>query len=450
MIGLLLQLAIAAPTAVPPLAPSQPPPLRGGGVVAFRAEDSLPVVTLAEALERSVRLDPSYVRALGSVAEADWSRKAARIAFIAPSIGATLDYTKYSKAFFNIGTFNQSSTSSTFRLGASYEIFSARKFTDLARTAAELEAATSTEAQQRYVAALLTESAYYGVLSDAEFTRVARERAARAEDQLAVARARVGTGAAVQSDSLTVVLETVRARVNLLRREAALRVAQLQLGRRVGVEGPVDAAPLDTAPPPPLPLGLREAVAQALQQGPEYRVARARERSAEALLRGSRGAYLPTLTLDAAHSRFDVKVFPGASNVSSLSLTIALPIWNNGQRELSIIRARADRDVARAVRTDLELGALRDVTEAYEAYETARGEFGLDTQALAAAHESYRVQEARYRAGATTVLDLLQAQNDLSDAEAQVVQARYTARLARALLESLLGTRFDTTQGGSQ
>jgi len=140
----------------------------------------------------------------------------------------------------------------------------------------------------------------------------------------------------------------------------------------------------------------------------------------------------------------------GASNVSSLSLTIALPIWNNGQRELSIIRARADRDVARAVRTDLELGALRDVTEAYEAYETARGEFGLDTQALAAAHESYRVQEARYRAGATTVLDLLQAQNDLSDAEAQVVQARYTARLARALLESLLGTRFDTTQGGSQ
>lgn len=444
MIGLLLQLAVAAPSPVPP------PPFHGGGGTGVGVSDSVPVVTLAEALDRSVRLDPSYVRALGSVAQADWSRKAARIAFIAPSIGTSLDYTKYSKAFFNIGTFNQSSTSSTFRLGASYEIFSARKFTELARTAAELEASTSTEAQQRYAAALLTESAYYGVLSDAEFTRVARERAARAEDQLAVARARVGTGAAVQSDSLTVVLEVVRARVNLLRREAALRVAQLQLGRRVGVEGPVDAAALDTAPPAPLPVGLREAVAQALEQGPDYRVARARERSADAMLRGSRGAYLPTLTLDAAHNRFDIKVFPGASNVSSLTLTLSLPIWNNGQRELSILRARADRDVARAVRNDLELGALRDVTEAYDAYETARGEVELDMQAHAAAHESYRVQEARYRAGATTVLDLLQAQNDLSDAESQVVQARYTARLARALLESLLGTRFDNTQGGSQ
>ncbi len=450
MIALLLQLAVVATAPVPPVFSSQSPPFHGGGSQGVGVSDSVPVVTLAEALERSVRLDPSYVRALGSVAEADWSRKAARLAFIAPSIGVSLDYTKYSKAFFNIGTFNQSSTSSTFRLGATYEIFSARKFTDLARTAAELDAATSTEAQQRYAAALLTESAYYGVLSDAEFTRVARERAARAEDQLAVARARVATGAAVQSDSLTVVLEVVRARVNLLRREAALRVAQLQLGRRVGVEGPVDAALLDTMPPPPLPIGLREAVAQALEQGPDYRVVRARERSAEAILRGSRGAYLPTLTLDAAHSRFDIKVFPGASNVSSLTLTLAMPIWNNGQRELSVLRARADRDVARAVRNDLELGALRDVTEAYEAYETARGEFDLDTQAHAAAHESYRVQEARYRAGATTVLDLLQAQNDLSDAEAQVVQARYTARLARALLESLLGTRFDNTQGGSQ
>lgn len=444
MIGLLLQLAVAAP------APSQLPPLRGGGWEGVGVSDSVPVVTLTEALERSVRLDPSYVRALGSVAEAEWSRKAARIAFIAPSIGASLDYSKYSKAFFNIGTFNQSSTSSTFRLGASYEIFNARKFTDLARTAAELEAATSTEAQQRYGAALLTESAYYAVLSDAELARVARDRAARAEDQLAVARARVGTGAAVQSDSLTVVLELVRSRVNLLRREAALRVSQLQLGRRVGLEGPVNAAALDTMPPPPLPIGLREAVAQALEQGPEYRVARARERSAEAVLRGSRGGYLPTLTLDAAHSRFDVRLFPGASNVSSLTLTLSLPIWNNGQRELSILRARADRDVARAVRNDLELGALRDVTEAYDAYETGRGEVDLDTQAHAAAHESYRVQEARYRAGATTVLDLLQAQNDLSDAEAQLVQARYTARLARALLESLLGTRFDNTQGGSQ
>jgi outer membrane protein len=439
MIGLLLQLAIAG---AQPRIPA--PPVSG------RAFDSIPVVTLAEALERAVKLRPDYVRALGSVAEADWSRKAARLAFFVPAASVSLDYTKYSEAFFNIGTFNQSSTAATFQLGASYEIFSARKFAELGRTAAELDAATATEVQQRFAAALETEASYYAVLTSAELVRVGQDRLTRADQQLQVARARVMTGGAVQTDSLTVRLESIRARVNLLQQEAGLRVARLDLGRRVGTDGPVDAAPLDSAPPQPLPLGLRDAVARALEQGPGYRVARAQERQAESVLHGRRGGYLPTLTLSAAHSRFDVKLFPGASNVTSLTLTASLPLWDNGQRELGIVRARADRNVARAIRSDLELSAQRDVTQAYDGYDTARAAWELAVEANAAAQENYRVEDARYRSGATTVVDLLIAQNNLSDAEAGLIQARYQARLARAQLEAILGTRFDTTYGGSQ
>lgn len=430
MIALLLQLAVATPS--------------------LAVADSVPVVTLTEALERAVRLRPDYVRALGAVAEADWGRTAARLAFFVPSASVSLDYAKYSKAFFNIGTFNQSSTSSTFNLGASYDLFSARKFAELGRSAAELEAATASEVQQRFNAALQTEAAYYTVLTGSELVRVGRDRMARAEEQLEVARARVLTGDAVQTDSLSVRLELIRARVNLLSRETDLRVARLDLGRRVGVDGPVDAAPLDSAPPMALPLGLRDAIVQALAQGPGYRVARATERQANALLRARRGAYLPTLTVQAAHSRFDVRLFPGASNVSSLTFTAALPLWDNGQRELAIVRARADRDVARAVRADLELSAQRDVTQAYDGYETARALWDLAQEATIAAQENYRVENVRYRSGATTVVDLITAQNSLSDAEAGQVQARFAARLARAQLEAILGARFDSTQGGSQ
>jgi outer membrane protein TolC len=417
---------------------------------ALVAADSIPVVTLAEALERAVKLRPDYVRALGSVAEAEWSRKAARLAFFVPSASVSLDYAKYSKAFFNIGTFNQSSTSSTFNLGANYEIFSARKFAELGRSAAELEQATASEVQQRFLAALQTEASYYAVLTGAELVRVGRDRVGRAEQQLEVARARVQTGDAVQTDSLTVRLELIRARVSLLAREAELRVARLDLGGRIGSDGPVDAAPLDAGAPPPLPLGLHDAVTRALDQGPAYRVARARERQADEVLQAHRGSYLPTLTLSAGHSRFDVKLFPGASNVSSVTLTASLPLWDNGQRELGIIRARSDRNVARALRSDLELSAQRDVTQAYDGYETARASWELAVEANTAAVENYRVEDARYRSGATKVVDLIAAQNNLSDAEAGVIQARYATRLARAQLEAILGTRFDDTQGGSQ
>lgn len=413
------------------------------------APDSLPTITLADALQRSVQLNPDYVRALGAVAEADWIRKASRLAFFIPAVTANIDLTKYSVPFFNLGTGAPVNTSVTATLAARYEIFSIRKFAELGRSQAELEFATATEVQRRFAAALLTESAYYAALADEELTRVARDRARRAEEQLVVARARVQTGAAASSDSLTVRLELLRARVLLLRDESALRVSRLELGRRVGAAGAVVPLPLDSAPAEPLPLSLDAAVAQALAQGPEYRAARARERAAEKDLVARRGAYLPTLTLDAAHSRFDSQFFPSAVSVSALTFTVALPIWDNGRRELSVIQARATRNLARAVRSDLELAAQREVTEAYDGFETARAEFGLALEGRTVAIESYRVQEARYRAGATTVLELLQAQDDISQAEATLVQSRFTARLARARLEAILGTRFNPSGGPS-
>jgi len=57
------------------------------------------------------------------------------------------------------------------------------------------------------------------------------------------------------------------------------------------------------------------------------------------------------------------------------------------------------------------------VTAAYDGYTTARAAADIAAQAVAVARESYRVQQSRYRAGATTILDLLKAQADLDDAE---------------------------------
>ena len=142
------------------------------------------------------------------------------------------------------------------RASANYEIFSLRKFTELSRTKAEIASAEAGELEQRFNAALETESSYYDVLVNQELTRVNGERARRAREALVVARARVGSGAAVQTDSLQLVLELVRSQVDSLRQHNALRTAQLELGRRVGADGPVDAVPADTQPAPALPITL--------------------------------------------------------------------------------------------------------------------------------------------------------------------------------------------------
>jgi len=405
--------------------------------------DSLPLVTLGEALRRATGLDPNYVAALGQVDNAQWARRSAFSVFILPSITLNADVARPNPQSINFVTFLPVRQQVTAQVTARYDLFlGGQKFAELSRSGAALEAAHAGELVARFAAAQLTESEYYAVLADAELLRVARERMQRAEQQLAVARARVVSGAAVQTDSLQLRLELTKARVSRLLQESALRISRLELGRRVGAAGPVDAAPLDTTPAPDLPITLAEAITEGATGGPQYRVARANERAAGAAFRARLGDYLPHATLAFNALAFDTVFFPKDFKRTTFTLSVSFPLWDNGQREIALSRARANRDAARAIREDKDRAVQRDVTAAYDGYVTARAAAQQAAEGLLVARENFRVQQSRYRAGATTILDLLTAQSDLDDADAVLVQARYATRLALAGLENILGRRL--------
>lgn len=405
--------------------------------------DTLPVVTLRDALREAVRLDPSWVQSAGLVDNAEWARKAALLVFVLPTLNATADYSELSTQQFNIGTGRASNATGRASIDARYELFAGgRKLFGARQASADLETARAGELGQRYETALNVERDYYDVLGARELLDVARDRATRAAEQFGTARARVTSGATVPSDSLQVLLEQQRAEAEVLRREATLMVARLQLGRRIGRAVAVDAAPIDSTAPTALSITLEEAVARAVAQGPAWREARAAERSSEAQIRVRQASYLPSVTLTASIGKFDDKFFPTLTNRRSVGFSIALPIWDGGQRELAIQRLKTNRTVARAIREDLERSARRDVTEAYTGYDVSRRALELAQSGVGVATEILRVQGARYRAGAATVLELLDAQAQLVQAQADLVQARYAVRLARASLEVILGQRL--------
>jgi len=413
------------------------------------SRDTLPVVSLSEALSRAAHLDPNYVGAAGAVGTAEWVRWSALAIFVVPSVTLSTAATRYSVPTFNFGTFDQRLNSTQALFTASYDLFTGGRKYQAARAAgAELEAARGGEVEQRFLTAMQTEDDFYSVLVRRALTRVAEDQVRRAEEQLSVARARVQTGAAVQTDSLQLFLTLNQSQVALLQQRTALRVAQLELGRRIGLEGPADAqlTPQDSAPAPQLPFSVSDAVERALAQGPSWRIARANERSAAAQLWSARGAFLPQANLSFTSGAFDTKFFPELQKRWALTLTITLPVLDNGLREIALSQASANHEVAQAFRDDLERAAWRDVTQAYDAYETSRSTAALQRVAVIVAQENNRVQETRYRAGATTILDLLDAQNRLVQAQADLVQSLYTTRLARAGLEVMLGERITFTQ----
>jgi outer membrane protein TolC len=413
------------------------------------AQDSIPTVTLAEALERAAQLDPNYVAAAGRVNNAEWARRAAFALFVVPAVTLSANQTHYWPKTFNLATFDPRSTSVAATINAQIDLFAGgQKIAGLISTGAALEAAHAGELQARLTTAMNTELDFYSVQTQQALVRVAADQVARAEQQFSVARARVTSGAAVQTDSLQLALGLAQARVALLQQQVALRAAELQLGRRIGLDGPADAAttPADTTLAPELPFGVAEAVTRALDQGPAWRIARANERAAQAQLWSRRATYLPRATLAFTGGAFDTTFYPRLTRRSQLSLTVSLPLWDNGQREIQLSQARVNHEVTQAIRADLERSARHDVVGAYDTYQTSRATYALDRDAVTVARENNRVQETRYRAGATTILDLLDAQNRLVQAQADQVQAMYNTRLARAALEVMLGERITFEQ----
>ena len=413
-----------------------------GAAITPATAQAPPVVTLTEARQRAAAVDPGLAFARGNVSIATWDRRTARADLFTPRLSAGASYLRFSDPFFNFGTgeISPNATSATF--DASYTILGAGKFGELKRSAATLESAEASETAARFQTALATDAAYFAVLASRELARVAGDRLKRAQEQFTIARVRVSAGDALATDSLQLLLEVNRARLEVLRRDSALTVSRIRLGTHIGLSGPADAAPVDSAIPAPLPLSQDDAIREMRERGPDIEAARAAERRADAIVNTEREGYFPDIALGATVGAYDAEFFPSAFKRGQFALTLSLPIWDGGQRELSMARARTDRDVAHAEREARERMAAAEMAETYHGYQTSRAGIELALVGVGVAAETYRVQGVRYREGATTILDLLEAQVALSEAEATLVQSRYATRLALARIEALLGRRL--------
>src|SRR5438046_2125944 len=118
--------------------------------IAMTAVDSLPVVTLSEALRRATGLDPNYVAALGQVDNAVWARRSAFSVFLLPAVAIETDATKNLPAFFNIGTFRPETYTVTAQVTLRYDVFTGgQKVAELTRSAAALGPAQGAPAHAR-------------------------------------------------------------------------------------------------------------------------------------------------------------------------------------------------------------------------------------------------------------------------------------------------------------
>lgn len=177
-----------------------------------------------------------------------------------------------------------------------------------------------------------------------------------------------------------------------------------------------------------------------LTRRPDIARAEAQMVAADADVRAARAAMLPSLTfsggVDTGGNRLR-RVFDDP--IYSLAAGLAAPIFDGG-------RLAADRDLARARREELLANYRAAIVSAFADVETALNAVaGVDAQAAAQAEELAQAQralalaESRYRAGAETLLTLLDAQRTLYAAQDAAVQLKALRLQAAVALFRALG-----------
>lgn len=180
--------------------------------------------------------------------------------------------------------------------------------------------------------------------------------------------------------------------------------------------------------------------AELLTRRPDIARAEAQLAAADANLRAARAALLPRLTLtggiasggDALRRVFDNPVY-------SLAAGLAAPIFDAG-------RLAAGRDLAQARREELLanyraaiVAAFADTEVALNAAAGVAAQSAAQAEELAQAQRALTLAERRYRAGADSLLTLLDAQRTLYAAQDAAVQLQAQGLQASVALYKALG-----------
>src|SRR6266576_3573884 len=403
-------------------------------------------VTLKEAIERSLDVQPAIIQAQGDQRNAGASKRSAYGAFIPTvTVGASSSHRN------NSGVDPQTGrpvppTSYSGNFSASLDLFDGfRRFANVKAASAGGTAAEAGVVNQRFQTTLETKQVFYNAIATEALVRVAEAQVARAQQQLQISIEKLHAGSATRSDSLRSTVEYGNARIDLLTAQANLATAQANLGRQVGVDGLVRAVPDTTMPAMPDTAELRRLT---IAEFPAVEQAEAQATAARAQIWSARSQYWPTVTVSYSNNRQGTETLNGPPNFPFCGnypetfqwrFALSWPILNGFLREANQVSASVNRDMAEARAADARRQANAQLTQQLALLATAFEQISIADDNLAAAREDLRVQNERYRVGAATILDLLTSQAALTQAEVNGIQTRFTYLIARSTLEATVG-----------
>jgi outer membrane protein len=241
-----------------------------------------------------------------------------------------------------------------------------------------------------------------------------------------------------------------QSRLALARSDARAAEANLAAARETYIQL-VGKAPQDLQPPPPLPNlpeSPHEAVVQALERNPDLIAARERVKAAERDIDVAGAGRLPRVSLYTSGSYNNylgslgelAGMSPPQSDSSAQAgASISIPIFQGGLPAAQRRQAQAIASSALEQEIATEREIIAQVRSAYSSWVAANDLIRSSQVAVDAASLSLEGVRAENTVGNRTILDILDAEQELLNAQVQLVTARRDAYVAAFTLLAAMG-----------
>ncbi len=199
----------------------------------------------------------------------------------------------------------------------------------------------------------------------------------------------------------------------------------------------------DIGAAPPLP-PMAEVQQLAGKNNPELEAAFASMDVANHEVAVARAAHLPTLVVDYFYG-IDANQFATYNgDIRNLgyaaTATLNIPVWHWGAIESRVKQAELQQHQAKVELSAAQRQAVADLQSFYGEAQTARSQLDLLQSSVELAAESMRLTTLRYQAGEATALEVVDAQNTLTQARVNYRDGQARYHVAIANLQTLTGS----------
>jgi outer membrane protein len=253
--------------------------------------------------------------------------------------------------------------------------------------------------------------------------------------QLQAARDRFEVGEVTRTDVAQARARLAAAQSNLVANEGALARSREAYIAAIG------SAPEDLAPPPALPAlpaTLADAEGVALRTHPSVVAAQELVRVAEADVDRARAASRPTLTATAQIASSGTAQ-DTQTDTATVGLQASVPLYRGGALSSQIRQAQATLDQRNAELQDAGRQVRQNVASAWANLTVARSSIEASRQQITAARVAFEGVREEARLGARTTLEVLDGEQELLNAQSNLVSAERDEYVAVYSLLAAMG-----------